>query len=45
MPGEKDVVADAISLDVFKQQKNYDNFRYEWLIPPKKVEVEDQEAQ
>ena len=27
MPGEKDVVADVILLDVIKQQKNYDNFR------------------
>ena len=47
--GEKDVIADVISLDVFKQQKNYSNFEQQWLIPPTEaeveIEVEDQEAQ
>ena len=44
IPGEKDVVADVISLEVFKQSRNYDNYNKEWLIPKTEAEVEDEEV-
>ena len=42
MPGEKDVVADVISLKVFDQSENYNNYDKEWLIPGTDEDVEEE---
>ena len=42
IPGEEDVVADVITLDVFNQQTNFDKFEKEWFIPKTEAEVEAQ---